>query len=419
MKNNIESEIKKIIGRAFKNEDEKRLILEETFSALARHQKKFLDDLEKRLISESRTQDFEKDLEVAVKFVPSGDVKNAQGFFPQEIPSFFIFADNVESEISKSYAFFVNTPYDELKNICEPKTYRGRLVTSNGTVKNFTYTLQRHERFIAEEKILFEIAEMYKIKRPVIFSPYARRAIDIKILDVDAEDFNDFRNVDLMSGKNNLGGKIVKGKLFWNVQIEDSESRYVSSVDEEYIGADGNLIRYEYFHTFGADEKVFILPTQHCADFHIDTDGDDKKIVLGYNSLLKERGYKKVTLADVPELSDDVFSNDFPRRNDKLRLRTEGDVAKVLSCFNVTRFGKICPAQFASFNAENFKPLPSYDTIERYLYSSKENLLGNVRNKPVCCIKFSGDSVFKIDYANYVIHYLKQNYPEFGWAGVE
>ena len=416
MRSNIESDIKKIIGRSFRNDAEKRRILEEIFSALARHQEKFLSDLEKRIDAESTPQDWQKDFEVAVKFVESGDTESARGLFPQEVYSTYIFDD--DSEITRSEAYFINAPYDELKNICAHK-YKGRLVTSDGTEKNFTYTLQRHERFIYAEKILFEIASLYQIKRPVIFSPYARHAVDIKIFGVDATDFKNVRNVDLMATQNNLRGKLLKGNLFWNVQIEDSEIRYVSSVNEEYIGADGKLIRYEYFYTFDADEKVFILPTQHCDDFNVKTDGNDKKIVLGYNTLLKERSCQKVILSDLPQISDDVFTNDFPRRNTTLRLKTEGDVTKMLTCFNETRFGKICPAQFESFNADNFKPLAVYAKSDQYFYPPENILLGNVRNKLVCCIKFCGDSIFKIDYANYVLHYLKQNYPEFGWAGVE
>lgn len=419
MRSNIESEIKKIIERTFKNYD-KRQILEEVFSALAKHQENFLSDLENRINDESNKQDWNKDFEIAVKFVKSvksGDTECERGFFPQDVYSAYIFDDDEESEIPMSDTFFVNVSYDELKNICASK-YHGRLITSDGTVKNFSYTIQRNERFIAAEKILFEVAALYKIKRPVIFSPYARRAVDIKIFDVAATELKKSR-VDLMPEKNDLSEKILKGKLFWNVQIDSGEMRRGGEVDE-YIGADGNLIRYKYFHFFNEDEKVFILPAQHCDDLHvIKTESGDKKITLGYNSVLKERGYQKVMLTDVPINSDDVFTNDFPRKNDKLRLRTEGDVSKVLACFNATRFGQICPAQFESFNADSFKPLEVYAKTDSYFYPAENSLLGDVSNKPVCCIKFGGDSIFKIDYANYVLHYFNQNYPEFSWVGVE
>ena len=129
MRSNIESEIKKIISRSLKSDADKRRMLEETFSALARQQEKFLSDLESRIDAESKTQDWQKDFEVAVKFVKSGDTESARGLFQQEVTGAFIFDD--DAEITMSDAFFVNAPYDELKNICTLK-YRGRLVTSDG-----------------------------------------------------------------------------------------------------------------------------------------------------------------------------------------------------------------------------------------------------------------------------------------------
>ena len=40
-------------------------------------------------------------------------------------------------------------------------------------------------------------------------------------------------------------------------------------------------------------------------------------------------------------------------------------------------------------------------------------------NKPVINLLFAGEGLLKTDYVNYVLHYLKKNYPEFNWAGVE
>ena len=178
-----------------------------------------------------------------------------------------------------------------------------------------------------------------KIRRPVIFSPYARKAVDIKILDCESTDFENLRDLNLRTAENNLRGKLLTDcELYWNVKIENDETRHDGELAEKeyYIGADGNLIRYEYFYTFDKNEKVFVLPAQHCDDLRINFD-DERKIILGYNSVLKERDYKIVSINDIENISDEVFTNDFPRRNDKLRLRTAGDVEKVLSCFKFFR----------------------------------------------------------------------------------
>ena len=206
-----------------------------------------------------------------------------------------------------------------------------------------------------------------------------------------------------------------------DAKIENNETRRGGelSEDEHYIGADGNLIRHEYFHTFDKHEKIFVLPAQHCDDLRINFD-DERKIIFGYNSILEERACKIIYLSEIENISDEIFTNDFPKKNNKLRLNTAGDVEKVLSCFNSTRMGKNFPASFESFNAKNFSPIEIYRREDRYYSSNEKNLLGRVRNKPVCLIKFGGDkNIFKTDYANYVIHYFEQNYPEFNWAGVE
>ncbi len=427
---NVESEIKKIVARSFPTETVERQMLEKVFAALAKHQENFLRDLEKRIDAENCTEDWNKNFEVAVKFVKRGDTESVRGLLPVEVGTGFIFAEDTAAPLEESLntrtknfappeiSFFVNASYSEIENFCAPKEYHGLFVSKDGTKKNFAYTLQRHERFIYHEKILFELAALYKIRRPIIFSPYARKAVDIKISGVTTSDFANRKIFDLLLTENNLQEKLQIGGLYWNVQIEEDELKSGGAV-EEYFGADGNLIRYEYFHTFNNDENIFVLPAQPCENLNVEISGGERKFKIGYSSVLQECAYKKITLLDFEKNDAEFFTNDFPRPNDKLRLRTEGDVEKVLACFNATRAGKIFPANFESFNAKNFKPLPIYRREDKYFIAPETRLLGKVRNKPICVINFGGAGVFKIDYANFVIHYLEQNYPEFNWAGVE
>lgn len=422
----VEDKIKKIIARYFPQDDTERQMLEEIFSELAKHQENFLNELENRIDNEIKPHDLEKDFDIAVKLVKRGDSESKRNFFAIDSNSNFIFSDGSELPFSTfpslGNSFFISASYEDIKNFCEPKKFHGQIVTADGTTKNFFYSLQRHDRFVRHEKILFEIASLYKIFRPVIFSPYARKAVDIKIFDCDISDFQNCRELNLKLEENNLRGKLLTDfELCWNVEIESTETRRGGELPEEehYIGADGILIRHEYFHTFDINSKIFVLPDQHCDDLRINFDGE-RKIIFGYNSVLKERDCKIISLKKIEKISDDVFTNDFPKTNDKLRLKTAGDVEKVLSCFNETRMGKIFPASFENFNAKNFSPIEIYRREDRYFSQSEKYLLGKVRNKPVCLIKFGGDkNIFKTDYANYVIHYFEQNYPEFAWAGVE
>lgn len=421
MNYDVDSEIKKIISRFFPPDGADRQTFEKVFSVLAKHQENFLNALKTRIDEEKKKPDFEKDFEIAVKLVRRGDAESKRGFFSVDVGSSFIFPNGAESPLEKN-SFFIAASYEEIKNFCEPKKFRGQLVKADGTTKNFFYSLQRHDRFVRHEKILSEVAALYKIRRPVIFSPYARKAVDIKILNCESADFKNLRDLNLRTAENNLQGKLLTDcELCWNVKIENDETRHDGELAEKeyYIGADGNLIRYEYFYTFDKSEKVFILPAQHCDDLRINS-ADERKIILGYNSVLKERDYKIIHLNDIENISDEVFTNDFPRQNEKLRLKTAGDVEKVLSCFNATRMGKIFPASFESFPAKNFTPIEIYCREDSYSTPIENYLIGKVREKPICLIKFDGEkNIFKTDYVNYVVHYFEQNYPEFNWAGVE
>ena len=422
----VEEKIKKIIARFFPQDNTDKQMLEKIFSVLAEHQENFLNELENRIDDEIKTNDSDKDFEIAVKLVKRGNSESKRNFFAIDSDSNFIFSNGSELPFKKfpnlGNSLFLSASYEDIKNFCEPKKFQGQIVAADGTTKNFFYSLQRHDRFVRQEKILFEIASLYKIRRPVIFSPYARKAVDIKIFDCDISDFENCRELNFKLDENNLRGKLLTNfELCWNVKIESSETRRGGelSPEEHYIGADGILIRHEYFHTFDSNSKIFVLPDQHCDDLRINFD-DERKIILGYNSVLKERQCKIVSLNQVEEISDEVFTNDFPKQNDKLRLKTAGDVEKVLSCFNETRMGKIFPTSFENFNAKNFSPTEIYRREDRYSAQAEKYLLGRVRNKPVCLVKFGGDkNIFKTDYANYVIHYFEQNYPEFNWAGVE
>ena len=424
-------EIKEIIARSYSSDSVERQMLEKIFFALADHQENFLKELEGRLVEESNVNDCDKIFEIAAKLIKRDDLEARRGFFPLKNSSDLIFAERDESPFENSRqtkdeifqaTFFLDVRYEDIKNFCEPKRYRGQVVTADGTRKNFSYTLRRHEKFIANEKILFELATLYKIRRPIIFSPYARKAVEIKIDGLDEDELTSLQTFDLMLAENGLSQKLLTDyELCWNVQIENADINHGGEL-EEYIGADENLIRYEYFHTFDRDTKIFVLPNQHCDNLRVKLSDDERKIIFGYNSLLKERSCKIVRLSDIENLSANTFTNDFPRKNSTLRLRSEGDLEKVLACFNLTRFGKNFPAHFGSLGiVKNSRTITIYRREDRYFIPPENRLLDKFKSKAICCVKFFGDaqSKFKTDYANYVLYYLSQNYPEFTWVGVE
>ena len=390
MEQNLERQLKDIIARSYRNDDGERQMMEKIFSRLARHQTEFLSELSKRIDLETRVVDWERDFDVIVKLVPRGNSEAMRGL----------------TAIDTGTAFFLDAAYDEITNLCA-ETYTGIITDRDGGRKEFSYRLQRHSRFVRHEKILFDIAALYNINRPVIYSPYARKAVDIIAPELGKDELKRAAAVEFRNDK-----LIVDHELAWNLSIASATYNR-----DPMTGADDTLIRYEYDFRFDSDAKAFVLPNQPCDDVYRLVDEDSKTVVLGFNALLKDREYQTVMLNEVEDLRD-AFCNDFPRRNRKLRLRTKGDVENVLACFNETRAGRLFPAAYREAVGGNVINL--YRREDEYFTPDEERFLGAIKRKPLCRIEFAGgQSKFKADYASFVINYMSKNYPEFNWAGVD
>ena len=425
MNKNLDSEIKNIFARVYDGDSAERRLLEKVFTALAEHQQNFQLELEKQIAAESAGADWDDKFNVAVKLIRRGDQETSRGFFPIRIGSSLVFDETssspfeefpaAENEIFQQ-AFFLHVNFTELSNFCNGKIYTGVVVTAEGATKNFTYTLRRHGKFIAHEKILFDIAAMYKIRRPVIFSPCARKAVEIKISGANKSDFVNCRHSDFQLDKNNLRDKLLTNyALCWNVEILEANSNRGGGV-EEYLGSDGGLIRYQYFHELNLGENVFVLPDQYFDDIQVARTESAQIFKLGYSSVLKEKGCRIIRLSDYGAADNETFTNDFPKANTIQRVRTAGDIEKILSCFNATRMGKIFPAKFD--RAPSDKSVKVYDSAARYYMPPTD--LERSPTRTLYFVNFAGgDSIFKLDYANYVLNYLSQNYPEYRWAGVD
>ena len=109
-----------------------------------------------------------------------------------------------------------------------------------------------------------------------------------------------------------------------------------------------------------------------------------------------------------------------------MRLRTRGDIEYILSSFNKTYFGKQFAAEYvglgtlaAKNKTTSHKMIFQYNRQDSYKMAEDALCLSLAMNKPVINLLFAGEGLLKTDYVNYVLHYLKKNYPEFNWAGVE
>lgn len=313
-------------------------------------------------------------------------IERKENFLPLEIEN-CIFFDNAElnEEVETlSYgSFFLSVPYEDLKNFLH-KDFFGQ---------DFKYRLTPNYRFVEAEKKIFCVSEIYNL--PVqIYSPYARRAVDICISEKSAKDFTSLHDLNFRLAENNLSDKLLmNNKFFWNVKIKES-------VDLAWFKNHENYFEYG----FDADEQSYILPKIDL-DFYrgIEAEKSDGKIILrSFHELSEEFELIKI-LPIENKIAPRIFS--------KPRIRTTGDIKFILKCFENENFS----CSFVKFG--DGEKILRYSKEFAYPTSQEQELLCAKMKLPVINIKFVGDRKFLTDYANYVLHFLERNYPEFNWAG--
>lgn len=357
-----------------------------------------------------------------------------------------LLGDALHIDIKGTY--FLDCPYEEAAALCANERandypYEGR-INVPGKETSFRYRLAPYLRFIERERELFDMADLYGIAKPVLFSPYARRAVSIQISREDSALVDLLQDAGIAPYRfeeNNLADKIKSDTvLMWNIQrkalslppyhLEEGKDR---SFFAPY--GDCSIYRYEFSDV---KDRAFICPVRT----------EQKHLI----SAVKDTENKRITLITKKELSEDcismrivgnvesfekyraedwgrtLFSNmDGERRAfvfPKERLRTQGDLERVLYALQMPAYGLSCAF------VKNVCPAPKKDQniirryAEQFAYGvtdvhREQQLYGRRRNLPYAYILFSGDAAFLNDYANFVLSFLERRYPDFQWLGVQ
>ena len=304
-------------------------------------------------------------------------VEESENLLPLETGESIFFGNQPPPEEGEpitisSEPFFLYVPYEEFYSYLN-KDYCGA---------GFTYQLKPNYRFVEAERKLNRVARLYDVPLQ-IYSPYARRAVDICI-------FGAVQDFDLRLTENNLAGKLLTNKKFyWNVEMD--------SVRWDSLNDDGKF--YEY--RCSADDSSFVLPSSDNFTVH----RKDGQIIFQTAQEFSDGKAERIKILPVK-------NKIAPRILSKKRLRTQGDIEFVLS--GLARENYSC--RFGSFGAaaEN---ICRYSAEHEYFSLADENLLRAKNRLPRCTIKFRGEKIFLNDYANFVLKFLTENYPEFNWAG--
>ncbi|MBQ7609321.1 MAG: hypothetical protein IJU76_15340 [Desulfovibrionaceae bacterium] len=290
--------------------------------------------------------------------------------------------------------------------------------------KSFYYEIVPQYEFIQRERLLYDASVIYRITTPLIFSPYARRAVCFRLLDpIDETD----EPIDLALEKNGLTDKLLTDyTLVWNIEISPPYDEVSAS---EAPRDDGTCV---YTYDENIRENTYVIPElqedlqgleqiESYKERRSDSSDGKCRIRLISRFQLPKR-HRILTLHSYSEETIEKLAEDFftTKHDDKplqkQRLRTVGDVNCVLQALRQ----KGMHGSFVQNAVE--QAIRRYDGDNAYQGRADEKLYQSRKKYPLCTVRFCAGEPsvqpFLEDYAEYVLHYLEMRYPEFLWRGV-
>ncbi len=393
------------------------------FSEWNEHSTRILYNLVKRLEqeSESKKNCFENDWIIASALVP----KNEQ--IKEKLLINETFATCEWKRIC-----FLDCKYEDVEDFCE-KTYRGKIPGGE-----FTYYLKKNFTLVNEEQQIQCIADCYRIKRPIFFSPYSRRAVNIvlegnkdtkeKLENEIGEDVSCF-----CLDENGLSNLLIGYRLCRNIEINKGGD--TCSPDDEGIIKDAVFAPYDSIEVFrytyyNVSENKFIAPIGRCIDKVVSVikDKENNKIVIKSKDKIEARGFWSVSFQKPDKIIEYERSfvnlEDVDKFSCPPRLYTDGDIKRVIYGLSFEKRGLTLECN-GKDEPDPEQVIITYAPDDEYEdeYRRGNVSYGNPRKLPCRCIKFSciKDEYenFLTDYANYVLGFLRRCYPEYRWVGVK
>lgn len=347
---------------------------------------------------------------------PDGLYVHGGGIFFDSMPTL-----SQDIRLAVDMPFYLNCPLAEVEKFLA-REYVGQCLG-----REIRYQLRRDYAFIREieRKILWRMAKAYGVTRPIIFAPWARRAVKICITDglepqelaARAPEVNGkkvltnevFRAADLKIDL--IGGVLVTNQRLsvTNLKLSDKAINFAGDGTDEFghfLNVQGDL-----------SARDFILP---------ETDSQNFSIALKDNwsaqRVYTEENIRKYRTLNFGQCQSDAWQNVWRSGNSLPRLRTAADISYELSRYQYEEFFScrlervVQPPIHEKISA---RIIGRYEVACRYPDDSiSHELFRATTYRPVCYLHFSGEKIFLDDYANYVLEAMENNYPEFIWVGV-
>lgn len=420
----LSDEESQIINAIEKHTDDpvERDMLIRLFSKLYKYSSEHINEIRNEVNNELRLSSAKHDsaFNVRTSLMKKENVKGAENYF---LP--VISPDEIDLG-----AFFECT-YEEFVRICDVKKYRA-VVRSGSLTDECTCRLRRNCIFANAESIVFRLAEQYGIKRPAIFSPYARKYASV-ILDYCRFPENAINSIEIEEIPQMMMKLSSDYVLMWNLKVTDGDVITMQP-------AESHIPEKLVTPMFGSKKYKLTFKDIHSNDFILFNNYDDEQLsfirnadmgelYVGSDTDFSDMSWQKISLMSEGIGFSEVFVNYYNGQLPRCtRVRTHTDIISTLNAFNNNPFGVNISEDYKIEYHDNYdsslRTVKNYEkdvayyapiNIRRINAEQKMRTIG-LKSSVNCIIKFSG-SQNKEDYANYVLEYLNEYYPEFHWQG--
>ena len=303
--------------------------------------------------------------------------------------------------------------------------YTGTFQDEDGGEHIFHYRLRPSHELRLKERQLYTIAALYQIRRPVIFSPLARRQISI-CLEEPIEEETFFKGLE--SGRcdfdwtgNGLSDRILENQeLVWNIRTYPVEGQG-KPVPDLVTGASRHALTFTELET----HSFVILDQPGLGDeFYEVAQKEENTITLYVPDDFAGSDGLRLDLEQLPDVLPQLsFTNGYEPFAWPVppRLISQGDVERAVQRYLSPDFS--C-SQVSLRPPKQTRPLGPYD--ESDIYGSdfiRENSYQKRRSTlPRCYLTFTVKNLemkdYLTDYACYVLNDLDFRFPDFSWQGL-
>ncbi|MCQ5210859.1 MAG: hypothetical protein UCI88_10745 [Megasphaera massiliensis] len=352
-------------------------------------------------------------------------------FYPVETSGLGFFCSDWEETDVRDCGhrqFFWKGTYEGLQDVIEQgAAYEGIVTDKDGDTYQFQYQLVLEPSCRRRESRLYQLAALYGIQAPVIFSPWGRRQLTIRLksLDLTAEAFfDDYSRWDFCWQQNGLQDKIIENQeLVWNVKQLPYDG---DSIEGEWIpDANTGSAETRFTESNGVQWGTFLQLASSEEEPAVSEviEKSENKIILRTldKAHMDIKGIRIEPTDEVPKYS---FSNEYEGGMTVQRLISKADVERALHRYQSSGF---CCGRPSLKAPEKGQMVRLYREEDMYGGNREDILYQQERLKRLvpCYIQFFLDPRaldwqrdFLPDYAVYVLADLRRRFPDFSWKGV-